>query len=196
MGREEQLKFEHATLMAQYRSTRNEIEALLDASRQVVRLTLTVISLVLVALTFFEAKLPIAFLIVPFFLYGLAWTQLRHILLMRRASAHIAETISPQVRRILEGMSPENTTGMGHLLNWEEEWQSPGRRQGGLWLLPVLGANYGLPLLAAVLSVVAYGFSVPDVRLAGWVLIGVNALALIYSLVLGWAVEFRRFEVG
>lgn len=196
MGREEQLKLEHATLMAQYRATRHEIEALLNASRQVVNLTLTVISLVLIALTFFEAKLPIAFLIVPFFLYGLAWTQLRHILLMRRASAHIADTIAPRVRRILEDVSPDKTTAMDHIMTWEEGWQSPGRRRRGVWLLPVLGANYGLPLLAAVLSVAAYGFSVPRVRLIDWLLIGVNGTALIYSLALGWSVEFRRFEAG
>jgi hypothetical protein len=193
MSREEQLKLEHSTLMEQYKSARDEIESLLDASRQVVNLTLTVISLILGASVFIETKLPIAFLILPLFLYGLVWIQLRHILLMRRASAYIAEAIAPRVRSIMKEIFPEKAIETEHILDWEEKWQSPGRRKGGVLLLPVLGANYGLPLFAAVLFLVVYIFSVSVVSVAGWMLIGINLLALIYSIVLGFLVEFRRF---
>jgi len=193
MSHEEQLKLEHATLMAQYRSARDEIDSLLDASRQVVSLTLTVISLVLGVSLFVEAKLPIIFLVVPVFLYGLAWTQLRHILLMRRTSAYVAEVLAPRVRSLLQEISPDGPVDLDHILSWEEGWQSPGRRGGRLLLLPVLGSSYGLPLLAAVLSVGAYYFLVPAVPLEGWVLMGINGLALIYSLYLGWLVEFGGF---
>ncbi len=196
MSREEQLKMEHSTLMEQYKAARDEIESLLDASRQVVNLTLTVISLILGASVFVEAKLPIAFLILPLFLYGLVWMQLRHILLMRRASAYITEAIAPRVRNILKEMFPEKTAEPEHILNWEEGWQSPGRRKGGVWLLPVLGASYGLPLFAAILFLVAYIFSVSVIPIAGWVLIGINLLSLIYSIVLGFLVEFRRLGQG
>jgi hypothetical protein len=79
-------------------------------------------------------------------------------------------------------------------LNWEESWQTPGRRQRGILLLPVLGANYGLPLFAAILSLLAYGLSAPVISGAGWILVAVNVMALIYSLVLGYMVEFQRFE--
>jgi hypothetical protein len=193
MSREEQLKLEHATLMEQYKAARDEIESLLDASRQVVNLTLTAVSLILGASVFIETKLPIAFLILPLFIYGLVWMQLRHILLMRRASAYIAKAIAPRVRRILKEMSPEKTIETEHILNWEEGWQSPGHRKGGVLLLPVLGANYGLPLLAAALFLVAYIFSVSAVHIAGWILIGINLVALIYSITLGFLVEFQRY---
>lgn len=194
MSREQQRQLEHATLMAQYRSARDEIESLLDASRQVVRLTLVVVSLVFGTSVFVEAQVPLLFLVVPLFLYGLVWTQLRHILLMRRASAYVAEVLAPRVRSLLEEMGPDEPVAMDHILSWEEGWQSPGRRKGGLLLLPVLGASYGLPLLAAVMSVAAYRLSVSTVTLQGRILMGLNALALIYSLFLGGLVEFGWFE--
>ena len=192
MSREEQLKLEHTTLMEQYKSTRNEIESLLVASRQVANMTLMILSLILGASVFIEAKLPIALLILPFFLYGMVWIQLRYILLMRRASAYIAEAIAPRVRGILKEIFPEKAIETEHILNWEERWQSPGRRKSGVLLLPVLGANYGLPLFAALLFLVVYIFSVSVISSTGWILIGINMLAQIYSIVLGFLVEFRR----
>jgi len=193
MSKEEQLKLEHSTLMEQYKSARDEINSLLNASRQIVNLTLTVISLFLGISIFVEAKLPLAFLILPFFLYGLAWVQMRHILFVRRLSAYIAKAITPRIREILREISPQDPIDTEHILSWEGTWQSPGRRKGGILLLPVLGASYGLPLFTAVLSLIAYLFSVSAIPITGWILIGANLAAFSYSLILGFLVELRRF---
>ncbi|MBN1310939.1 MAG: hypothetical protein JXB30_05910 [Anaerolineae bacterium] len=193
MDNEEQLKLEYATLMEQYKAAREEINALLDSSRQMVGLTFTVISLFIGVSAFVEAQMPIAYLILPFFLYGLTWVQLRHILLMRRASVYIAKTVAPRVREILQALSPGSSLDAGHILDWEERWQSPGERRGGLWLLPVLGAGYGLPLFAALLSLGAYFLLTPAVSPLGWVLIAANLVGLIYSFILGFLIEFRHF---
>lgn len=193
MSKEEQLTLEHATLLEQYKAARDEINALLDASRQVVNLTFTVISLFLGVSVFIDARLPIAYLIMPLFLYGITWMQLRHILLMRRASAYISRDITPRVRQILSDLSPENRLDTSHILNWEEVWRSPGQRKWGLLLLPVLGAGYGLPLFAAVLSLLVYVFLVSPIPLLGWFLVLVNIIGLSYSIVLGFLIEFRRF---
>lgn len=193
MKKEEQLKLEYSILVEQYKAARDEINALLDASRQVVNLTLTAISLFLGVLAFVEAKLPVIFLVLPFFLYGLDWVQLRHILLMRRLSAYIAEALAPRIRGIIREISPKDRLDTSHILSWEEKWKSPGRNSRGLFLIPVLGASYGLPLFAAILSVSAYFFLTPTISYVEWILIAINVVAFFYSLVLGFLVEFLRF---
>jgi hypothetical protein len=194
MNREEQLRLEHATLMAQYRAARDEIDGLLASSRQVVALTLTLMSLILAGAAFIEAKMPIMFLVAPLFLNGLAWTQLRHLLLMRQASAYIADRIAPRVRVLLEEMVDGESGGMEYILDWEEGWRGPGERRRRILLLPVVGATYGLPLFAALVFLLAYGLSVSQVTILEGMLIGVNVLVLLYSGAMGWLVEFRGFE--
>lgn len=191
MSKIEQLKLEHTTLLAEYNSARDEINALLDSSRQVLSLTLTGISLFVGVLSFTETIAPIVFLILPFVLYGLTWVQLRYILLIRRSSTYIAQIIAPRVREILAEISPQNEISIGQVLGWGEKWQSPGQRSGGLWLLPVLGSSFGMPIFAGILSVVGFLISVSTISVVEWVLIVLNVFAIGYSLTLGFLVEFR-----
>ena len=141
---------------------------------------------------FVDIKFPIVYLILPFFLYAVAWVQLRYILLMRRTSAYITVTIAPRVREIIQELS-KKTIDLTHILNWEEGWKSPGSRQNGIWLLPILGAGYGLPLFAALLLISVYFFSVPKISGGAWILITINFLAITYSVILGFIIEFKRF---
>ena len=193
MSKEDQIQLEYATLMEQYKSARDEINALLESSRQVITLTFTVISLFVGISAFVETKLTIAYLVLPFFLYGLAWVQLRHILLARKAATYISEAVAPRVREILISLSPKDPPDTEHILDWGERWQSPGQRKRGFWLLPVLGAGYGMPLFAAVLSVCVYFFLTPAIALLDWILIAANLGGLVYSVILGFLVEFRQF---
>jgi hypothetical protein len=188
---EEQLKLEHSTLMEQYKAIRYEINSILSVSRQTVNLTLTVIALFLGVSLFVEAKLPMVFLIAPFFLYGLTLTQLRHILIMRECSEYITVRIAPRVRAILMRLSPEGSSEFDYILDWEQTWRTPARDKGGTWLLPALGAGYALPLFAAVLSLIVYVSTVSQVSTIGWLLIAANLLALLYCLGLGFWLEFN-----
>jgi len=193
MTKEKQLDLEYSTLMAQYKSARDEINSLLESSRQVVNLTFTAISLFIGASAFFGAKFQEAYLILPFFLYGLTWVQLRHILLMRRASGYIAKLIAPRIRVILQDIFPKSHLETSHILNWEEGWQSPGQRKHGFFLLPVLGAGFGLPLFAAILSLGVYLLGASPIYPRDWALIIANLAGLSYSIVLGFLIEFKRF---
>ena len=112
---------------------------------------------------------------------------------MRKASAYIAQVIAPRVRAILQENSADATGDFEHIMGWEQGVQSPGQRSRGWLLLPVLGAEYGLPLFAALLSSAAYVFSVSEVTAGDWLLIAFNGALLVYSAVLGYLVEFRRF---
>ncbi len=192
MTHEERLQLEHATLMAEYESARTEIEGLLESSRQTNNLMLTVISLFVGGLVFFNTQLPIAFLILPLFLYGLTWTQVRQVLITRQISAHIDTVIAPRVREILGQIDMAHPVDDQIVMSWEGRAASPARSKGGWLLIPALGAGYGLPLLAAMLSAGAYLLIAHPVGVIGWALIGINAVALIYSAALGLVIEFGR----
>jgi hypothetical protein len=192
MTHEERLQLEHATLMAEYESARTEIEGLLESSRQTNNLMLTVISLFVGGLVFFNTQLPIAFLILPLFLYGLTWTQVRQVLITRQVSTHIDTVIAPRVREILAQLDMAHPVDAGVVMAYEGKATSPARSKGGWLLIPALGAGYGLPLLAAILSTGAYLLVARHIGVIGWVLIGINAAALIYSAALGLAIEFGR----
>ncbi|MBN1123027.1 MAG: hypothetical protein JXJ17_18265 [Anaerolineae bacterium] len=192
MTHEERLQLEHATLMAEYESARTEIEGLLESSRQTNNLLLTVISLFVGGLVFFNTQLPLAFLILPLFLYGLTWTQVRQVLITRQVSAHIAQVIAPRVREILSQLDMAHPVDDKIVMAYEGKAASPARSKGGLLLIPALGAGYGLPLLAAIISVGAYLLIARPIGVIGWVLIAVNAAALVYSAALGFMIEFGR----
>jgi hypothetical protein len=193
MKKEDYLTLELSTLLEQYKSARKEIDSLLDASRQVVNLTFTVISLFIGISAFSNLKIPIVYLVFPLFLYAVAWVQLRHILLMRRLSAYIAESIAPKVRGIMRELSPQKNFDANHLLNWEEGWKSPGSHKGGFLLLPILGAGYGIPLFAAIVSLLIYLNLTPNIFFIDAILIVANITSLVYSAILGFLIEFRRF---
>lgn len=192
MSKERGLELEHATLLEHYNATREEINGLLDASRQVVAMTFTLISLFVGVLVFVEEEYARVLLILPLFLNGLAWVQLRYNLLMLSASAHIANVIAPRVRAILHALSDDPQAEFDHILNWEKSTRSHGHRKFGWLLLPVLGSGYGFPLFAAVLSLIAYVAIVSEIKTGDWLLLAINLAALVYSVVLGYWVEFRR----
>jgi len=90
-------------------------------------------------------------------------------------------------------LSPQSTPDTIHILDWESGWKSPGRQKHGFWLLPVLGAGYGMPLFAAVLSLGVFFLVSPQVSPLDWVLVAANLIGLSYSIVLGLLIEFRGF---
>jgi hypothetical protein len=196
VSREDQIKLEYDTLLEQYRVARAEIYGYLESSRQIVGLTLTAISLFLAVLAFVKAELPVIFLVLPLFLHGLAWIQLRYLLLTRRLQGYIARTLAPRLRVLLAEIAPDHRLDPGAILAWDVNLHNlPIAPRGPVQfvlLLPVLGASYGLPLAAACMSLAAYFASGPDYLPGEWLLLALNVAALTYSLLLGYWVEFRR----
>jgi hypothetical protein len=84
---------------------------------------------------------------------------------------------------------------VGLILSWETYGKSILRRYGIL-ALPIAGSHYGTILLAAILSVGAYFLlSDPTANTPVFVvtiLVGLNVLAFIYSIVVGFKAELGR----
>jgi hypothetical protein len=87
-----------------------------------------------------------------------------------------------------------------HILSWELPGKNPVKQRPNKLLralfLPIAGANYGIPLLAAVMSVITFLVLVvqnaqPVSRLE-LLLIILNGIALLYSALWGFQAEFRR----
>ncbi len=79
-------------------------------------------------------------------------------------------------------------------MNWETHGKGVLRRYGW-WVLPAAGAHYGVMLLGATLSLVAYFMFPPDPPLHNWILyllMFLNIGAIIYSIFVGFKTELGR----
>lgn len=195
MDDREQLKLEYSALLEEYKSLKSEIVANLDSARQVVGLTLTAIGVfIAIAPYVVESQTIILFLIAPLFFYGLAWTQLRYIYLALDMGTHLREAVLPRIQLTLARMHPQAGEDFSNLMGWDLANRSPLRlRRGGLrrlLFLPIAGANYGIPILASVLSVGTFLLlalhSSQPLSIIEVVLIAVNGIAFLYSI--GWGV--------
>jgi hypothetical protein len=110
----------------------------------------------------------------------------------------ISETLRPEIQHIFAEIPPNKKRDYKKILGWELHGKSPTRLQHSKWVqflfLPVAGANFGIPLLAAILSVatfliVASGATYNPLEV---VLIVINGMALIYSAYWGFRAESLR----
>lgn len=201
MDKDEQLKMEHNTLLEEYGALKTEIVSNLESARQIANLCLTAIGVLIAATPFIvQSQATILLLIAPLFFYALAWAQLRYTYLVLDMSAYLRDTVVPGIHRILAELASSEERDFSKIMSWELPGKGPTRlRPTGLHrllFLPVAGANYGIPLLAAVLSVGAFlilafqsSQTISSVQLA---LIVVNVLAFFYSAFWGFRAEFLR----
>jgi len=201
MNKDERLKMEHDTLLEEYKALKTEIVSNLNSARQTANLTLTVIGILIAAAPFIiQSQAIILFLIVPIFFYALCWSQLRYIYLVIDMGVYLRGTVVPGIHRILTEISPGEGRDFSKIMSWELPGRGPTRLRSTKLLrmlfLPVAGANYGIPLLAAVLSVGAFlllafqsSQAISAVELA---LIVVNVVAFLISAFWGFQAELRR----
>jgi hypothetical protein len=197
IGEEERVKLEHSTLIEEYKAVRAEIILTLESARQVVHLTLIAAgALLAVGPSLVDAHMPIIFLIVPFLFYILAWMHLRHIFYVRSLGDHLRQVVLPRIRLILSGF-PDERRDAHSVLSWEDEWEGLLRRYR-LLILPIAGADYGAPLLAAAASLCVYLALVTNssqaIPVIDGVLVGANALAFAYSIYWGFRAELRPLD--
>lgn len=201
MNKDEGLKMEHDTLLEEYKALKTEIVSNLNSARQTANLTLTVIGILIAAAPFIiQSQAIILFLIVPIFFYALDWSQLRYVYLVIDMGVYLRGTVVPGIHRILTEISPGEGHDFSKIMSWELSGRGPTRLRSTKLLrmlfLPVAGANYGIPLLAAVLSVGAFlllafqsSQAISAVELA---LIVVNVVAFLISAFWGFQAELRR----
>ena len=192
----EVIEAELKVVLEEYKTLREELLANIDAARQVLNLTLTAVGVFLaVSPLFLQSQQPGLFLVVPFLFYAMAWAQLRYILLGHDISNYLRKVVEPQVRGNLSELAPTVQRDFSLVLGWSNRGGGLLKHHKGIFVLPIAGANYGIPLLAAVFSMVAYFVLVFSgggaVLMLDWLLLALNAGALIYSMVWGFRVEFK-----
>ena len=221
MDREDQLKIELNVLLDEYKALKAEIVSNLNSARQIVSLTLTAIgALIAVSKYIVESGAISVFLIAPLFFYALAWTQLRYVFLVLDMGAYLRKNVAQRIRAIMVELSskaaPELQPGskFTHILKWEELGRSPINRfergipesptrfkkkvlkfKGKVWkllFLPIAGSNYGIPLLASIVSLVTFCFLSSEITKSQLILLAIDVIGLLYSLGWGWKAEKQR----
>jgi hypothetical protein len=203
MNMDEQLKTELGTLLEEYKALKTEIVSNLDSARQVATLTLTAVGILITAAPFIiQSQATVIFLIAPLLFYVLAWAQLRYIYLVLDMGTYLREVVVPNVQRLLKETHTRKEKGhdVSYIMSWELPGKGPSRlrptRFLRLFFLPIAGANYGIPLLAAILSagtflILSYQNS-QTISAVEWALIATEAVALLYSAFWGFQAELRR----
>jgi len=199
--KDEQLQTELSTLLEEYRTLKTEIVSNLASGREIATLTLTTIGILVAAAPFIiNLQVIIIFLIVPLLFYILAWSQLRYTYLVLDMGAYLRSVIVPKIHWLIKEVQVDKERDISYLMSWEFPGKGPSRlRQTKLLkilFLPIAGANYGIPLLAAVLSVSTFlilTFQTSRiVSIVEILLIVVNIIALIYSAFWGYLAELCR----
>ena len=161
MANNSQYQLELDLLKEEYKVLKNEIISNLESGRQVMGITVASIG-VFIALgkVAVDAGMVDVFLVVPFLFYALAWTQLRHVFLVLDIGVYLRTQIAPRIRNLLELTVTESVNDFSHILSYENKGRSARRSiKNPLFrflFIPIAGANFGIPLLAAVFSVIAF----------------------------------------
>lgn len=201
MDKDERLKTELDTLLEEYRTLKAEIVSNLVSARQVANLTLTAMGILITASPFIiQSQATLIFLIAPLLFYALAWSQLRYIYLVLDMGHHLRDTIAPNVRRILKETHTNKEHDVSYIMSWDSQGKGPSRlrptKLQRILFLPIAGANFGIPLLAAFLSVVTFLIlTIQSSRIIApgeFALIAVEIVALLYSALWGLEAERRR----
>ena len=189
-------------LKDEYKVLKNEIVSNLESGRQVMGITVASIgALIALGKIAVDAGLVDVFLIVPFLFYALAWTQLRYVFLVLDMGVYLRNEIAPRVRNLLKRSVPdsEHDQDFDHILSWENKGRSPiGGIKNSLYrflFIPIAGANFGIPLLAAIFSIITFFIfknNTMGTTCFEKILILLNVIAVVYSSIWGVVAERKR----
>jgi hypothetical protein len=202
MTNDELLVLEHATLLEEFKTARENMLFDVAQSRQIVNITLTAASILVVGASFIiQYNVPVLFLIAPFIFYTLAWYQIRNLRISNLLNQYLLTVLIPRIQAVLKELSRGEKRNFDHIMSWEAYLEADDHRNR-LILLPIAGGNYGITLLAAFFTTCAYFAvvygkirTIPTIDL---ILIIVNAILIIYSVSLGlWArFSIRRSQLS
>ncbi|MCO6451162.1 MAG: hypothetical protein J5I90_10290 [Caldilineales bacterium] len=180
-------------LLEEYRAIKTEIISIQEVARQSVSTSYVALGILAAGAGFtIENNLQGLFLIFPFLLYGLAWSQVRSTLAVQNISNHLQKHTIPRIREVLK--REDNRRDYSFVMDWETHGKGV-LRYYGMWAVPVAGAHYGVMILGAILSFMAYFVFPPEPPLQKWILYGLiaaNVLALLYSIYVGFRTELSR----
>lgn len=203
MTGDEAIQFEINVRLAEYTALKAEIVSNLNSARQVAGLTMTAVGALLAASPFIvTADASIVLLIAPIFFYLLACTQLRYVSLVQDMGRYLRSDLAPALGTGLTMLERHGQwrTGEAPATRPVMHWETAGRgllaRYKGvkrLLFIPIAGANFGVPLLAASASATAYTvlpgaeFGVLQI-----VLVAVDILGFAYCAYWGWMADTDR----
>lgn len=190
MDREELLKLEHATLLEEFKTARENMLFDLGLARQIVNLTLAAAGILVAGTPYIvQSNLPTLFLIAPFVFYPLAWSQVRYLHGTKILGKYQLTVLVPRIRKVLKELSPDESREFDSIMSWEA-YVGTAYNRPGLIFLPVAAGNYGINLLATLFSVCAYFVFVYQklqiITTLDWILIVANILLFSYSVFLGF----------
>lgn len=199
--KDSQLQIELSTVLEEYKTLKTEIVSNLASGRQIATLTMTAAGiLVATAPSIIEQQITIIFLVAPLLFYVLAWSQLRYTYLVLDMGTYLRSVIVPNIHWLMKEMQIDKERDISYLMSWEFPGKGPSRLRRTKLLrilfLPIAGANYGVPLLAAVFSVstfLIFTFQTSrTVSIVEVLLIAVDTIGLIYSTFWGYQAEVLR----
>ena len=118
----EVIETELNVICEEYKTLREEILTNIDASRQVLNLTLSGIGLFLaISPQFIESQLQGLFLVVPFVFYAMAWAQLRYVFLAQDISDYLREIVEPKIRKNLVEIASTADRDFSAVMGWSNE---------------------------------------------------------------------------
>lgn len=203
MNRDEATQCELSILLAEYTALKTEIVSNLASARQVAGLTMTAVGALLAASPFVvTANASIVLLIAPIFFYLLACTQLRYVSLVLDMGRYLRLELAPAVVAQLRTLERHGERGIGDappsapVMRWEDAGRGLLARYHGFkrWaFIPIAGANFGVPLLAAASSATAYavlpGAKLDVLQIA---LVTVDVVGFAYCAFWGWTADKSR----
>lgn len=197
--KEEQIKLEHSTLLVEYGTMREEILFQIEASKQMVNLTLTAAGILIAGTPYIiQSQLPILFLVAPLIFYAFAWVQMRTLISTINPSEYIVNILVPRIRRTLVDLGSEKESDFSSIMSWDM-YARKADSSYNLLLIPTVGGFYGLNLLASALAIIAFfvNQNLQSISVVDTVLIALNGIFFLYTLALGfWARIFlwRKIE--
>jgi hypothetical protein len=120
MTKDELLKLEHATLLEEFKTARENMLFDVGQSRQIINITLTAASILVVGTPFIiQSHLPILFLIAPLIFYTLAWYQIRNLHISNFLNQYLLIVLIPSIQAVLKELSCKNCRDFDHIMSWE-----------------------------------------------------------------------------
>jgi hypothetical protein len=200
MASQDEINCELNLLTEEYRSLKTEIVANLTSARQVSGLAFGAVGVLMAGATpIVRSGQAELFLVAPVLFYALAWAQLRYVFMVLDMGLHLRNIVAPRMRQLLKDMVSGDGSTFAHIMAWEDPGKSPVRTTSNpiirTLFVPIAGANFAIPILAAVCSVGAFFvFHVHAKEVSGTelALLVFNVIAFIYTAAWGAVAEVRR----
>lgn len=183
---------ELSVLLEEYKSLREEIISIQEYTRHTVTTTFAgIAAFCAVSPYIITHNFQIAFLVFPYFFYGLSLISTKYALASLSMGNYIKSVLTPHVQKCLSQI--DNQKDYEHIFIWE-------RNKGfvkkyGLFFLPANGASYWLPLLTAILFICVYFLIPPSPRpsaILELVLLGINLIFVLYAIIVGLYAGYSR----